>query len=54
MNQNSWMLKSPEFMTPEYNDIISRLKNDHIITEDGYFSAFPGTVCLKKPLNKKR
>ncbi|WP_341259672.1 toxin TcdB middle/C-terminal domain-containing protein [Morganella morganii] len=38
---NSWMLKvSPEFMTPEYNDIISRLKNDHIITEDGYFSAF--------------
>ncbi|MBA5839145.1 hypothetical protein F9879_19790, partial [Morganella morganii] len=27
-------------MTPEYNDIISRLKNDHIITEDGYFSAF--------------
>ncbi|HIH4368621.1 TPA: toxin TcdB middle/C-terminal domain-containing protein [Morganella morganii] len=38
---NSWMLKvSPEFMAPEYSDIISRLKNDHIITEDGYFSAF--------------
>lgn len=38
---NSWMLKvSTEFMTPEYNDIILRLKNDHIITEDGYFSAF--------------
>ena len=38
---NSWMLKvSSEFMLPEYSDIISRLKNDHIITEDGYFSAF--------------
>ncbi|EMO4163173.1 toxin subunit [Morganella morganii subsp. morganii] len=38
---NSWMLKvSPEFMTPEYDDVISRLKNGHIITEDGYFSAF--------------
>ncbi|MBW5407615.1 SpvB/TcaC N-terminal domain-containing protein [Morganella morganii] len=38
---NSWMVKvSPEFMTPEYSDIISRLKDNHIITEDGYFSAF--------------
>lgn len=46
---NSWMLKvSPEFMTPEYNDIISRLKNDHIITEDGYFSAFSRDhICEK-------
>ena len=43
------MLKvSPEFMTPEYNDIISRLKNDHIITEDGYFSAFSRDhICEK-------
>lgn len=38
---NSWMLKvSPEFMTPEYSDIISRLEDNHILTEDGYLSAF--------------
>ncbi|WP_338155142.1 toxin TcdB middle/C-terminal domain-containing protein [Morganella morganii] len=38
---NSWMLKvSPEFMAPEYSDIISKLQNDNIITEDGYISAF--------------
>ncbi|EPC3573844.1 toxin TcdB middle/C-terminal domain-containing protein [Morganella morganii] len=38
---NSWMLKvSPEFMAPEYSDIISKLQNDNIITEDGYVSAF--------------
>lgn len=42
-DRNSWMRKvSPEFMTPEYSDIISRLKDNHLITEDGYFSAFSG------------
>lgn len=42
-NRNSWMRKvSPGFMTAEYSDIISRLKDNHILTEDGYFSAFSG------------
>ncbi|EBX3952611.1 hypothetical protein DRV38_26245, partial [Salmonella enterica subsp. enterica serovar Offa] len=42
-DRNSWMRKvSSEFMTPEYSDIISRLKDNNLITEDGYFSAFSG------------